>query len=83
MTRYELILKCKKENSFTTLVASGLISITYASWFDIYETFLKEFENSKEKTKKQRYVCITNTVDLFNNKVSERQVYKIISFMEN
>ena len=81
MNRYELILKCKKDNSFTNLVASGLISITVASWFDIYENFLREVKESRDKSKKQRYVCVTNTVDMF--KISERQVYKIISFMEN
>ncbi len=81
MTRYELILKCKKENIFTNLVGSGIISITTASWFDVYENFLKQVEESKDKSKKQRYVCVTNVVEVF--KISERQVYKIISFMEN
>jgi hypothetical protein len=83
MTRYELIRKCKEESDFTGLIASGLISITIAAWFDIYEVFLLELSKKENRTKKERYLSVTHTCEYYNNRISERNVYRIIKFMEN
>lgn len=70
LSRYEFILKLKKQGVFVDLIASGLMSINVAGWFDIYELYLK-YKNVKE------------VADILDNKVSDRQVYRIIKFMEN
>ena len=78
LTRYEFIKKLKTENVYTDLIASGLMSINVAMWFDVYEIFLSEVSVIKEK-----YSSVTATSDILNNEISERQIYRIIKFMEN
>ncbi len=78
LTRYEFIKKLKTENVYTDLIASGLMSINVAMWFDVYEIFLSEVSVIKEK-----YPSVTATSDKLKNEISERQIYRIIKFMEN
>lgn len=70
ISRYEFILKLKKQGVFVDLIASGLMSVSVAGWFDIYELYLK-YKNAKE------------VADILDNKISDRHVYRIIKFMEN
>ena len=61
LSRYEFILKLKKQGVFVDLIASGLMSVSVAGWFDIYELYLK-YKNAKE---------VANILD---NKISDRHV---------
>lgn len=81
MNRYELITKCKKENDFTNLITSGLISIKIANWYDVYIYFLALLETKKEVTAKDRFAFVTQTAEYWN--VCETTVYNIIRFMES
>lgn len=71
MVRYELL----KATNITPLVASGIISINVATWINIYEYYLQELKDN------QKVLAISFTSDYY--KISERSIYKIISFMEN
>ena len=71
MVRYNLL----KETNITPLVASGIISISVATWLTIYEFYLTELKDN------QKVIAISFTSDYYN--ISERNMYKIISFMEN
>jgi hypothetical protein len=71
MVRYNLL----KSIDLTPLVASGIISITIATWLQIYEVYLDELKEN------QKVIAIQFTADYYN--ISERNIYKIINFMEN
>jgi len=73
-TRYELLAETKEKNVFNQLVYSGIISFTIATWFDIYERYLFETKSNKKSA------SILATSDYFG--VSERNVYRIIDYME-
>jgi hypothetical protein len=72
--RYELLSETKEKNVFNQLVYSGIISFTIATWFDIYERYLFETKSNKKSA------SILATAEYF--KVSERNVYRIIDYME-
>lgn len=74
MNRYEIITQLKTCSNFTQLVASGIVSISIASWLQIYETYLTELKHNDKPT------SIQFTADYYN--LSNRQIYKVISFME-
>ena len=71
MVRYELL----KNTNITPLVASGIISINIATWLTIYDFYLNELKEN------QKVIAISFTSDYYN--ISERNLYRIISFMEN
>lgn len=71
MVRYELI----KSINLTPLVACGIVSINIATWLTIYEFYLNELKDN------QKVIAISFTSDYY--KISERNLYRIISFMEN
>ena len=77
-TNYQILLDLKKQNLFTPLISSGIIGLHLASWIDIYTDFLNEI--SKPRSRKSD--SITFVIENYNNKISERQVYNIIKFME-
>ena len=71
MVRYELL----KNTNITPLVASGIISINIATWLTIYDFYLNELKEN------QKVIAISFTSDYY--RISERNLYRIISFMEN
>lgn len=71
MVKYDLL----KSIDLTPLVASGIISLTIATWLQIYELYLNELKEN------QKVIAIQFTADYYN--ISERNIYKIINFMEN
>ena len=74
MNRYEIITQLKTCSNFTQLVASGIVSLSISSWLQIYETYLNELKSNDKPT------SIQFTADYYN--LSNRQIYKVISFME-
>jgi len=74
MNRYEIINQLRNCTNFTQLVASGIVSISIASWLQIYETYLFELKSNDKPT------SIQFTADYYN--LSNSQIYKVISFME-
>jgi hypothetical protein len=71
MVRYNLL----KAIELTPLVSCGIISLTIATWLQIYELYLDELKEN------QKVIAIQFTADYYN--ISERNIYKIINFMEN
>lgn len=71
MVRYEIL----KGMNITPLVASGIISINIATWLTIYDFYLNELKDN------QKVIAISFTSDYY--RISERNIYRIISFMEN
>ena len=71
MVRYNLL----KDLNLTPLVSCGIISLTIATWLQIYELYLEELKDN------QKVIAIQFTADYYN--ISERNIYKIINFMEN
>lgn len=71
MVRYELI----KNLNLAPLVACGVVSINIATWLNIYEFYLNELKEN------QKAIAISFTSDYY--KISERNLYRIIYFMEN
>lgn len=56
------------------LVTKGVVSLTIPLWLDIYERY------KKETVKNAKAISVEATADYY--KMSSRQVYKIIVFME-
>jgi hypothetical protein len=75
MVRYKIIKELKEKTNFTQLVASGVVSLTIATWFQIYETYLSEI------VKNENSIAVQFTADHYN--VSNSQIYKIVSFMSS
>lgn len=71
MVRYELL----KSINLTPLVASGIVGINIATWLQIYDYYKNELQTNNKIN------SIQFTADYYN--ISDRSVYRIISFMEN
>jgi hypothetical protein len=57
------------------LVALGVIGITVVNWLDIYDHFISECKDN------QKAIAIQFTADYWS--ISERNLYRIISYFEN
>ena len=71
MVRYELL----KSINLTPLVAAGIVGINIATWLQIYDYYKNELQTNNKIN------SIQFTADYYN--ISDRSVYRIISFMEN
>lgn len=73
--RYDLLLKLQAEGCLTSLVASGIIPVSVATWYEIYKHYLSELIEN------QKVLAIQFTADQYE--ISESNLYRIIRFMEN
>lgn len=80
MTRYQTILNLKDD--FVKLIAKGIVPVHLLDWKVYYEAYLKEVEDYRQKHGKVRKTHVACSV-ADNYKISERQIYTIISFMES
>lgn len=79
MTRYETILSLGDD--FIKLMGKNIIPVHILDWKVYYEAYLKEkdvLEKTYGKNKKTR--AATVVADTF--KISERNIFKIIAYME-
>ena len=79
MTRYETLLSLG--DSLIKLIGKNIIPVHVLDWKVYYEAYLKETEalqKTNGKIKKTR--AAGNVAD--NYKISERNMFKIIAFME-
>ena len=79
MTRYETLLSLG--DSLVKLIGKNIIPVHVLDWKVYYEAYLKETETLQKtngKIKKTR--AAGNVAD--NYKISERNMFKIIAFME-
>lgn len=74
VNRYKILKELKKNGLFSSLVSSGIISISIANKLMIYEKYLQELDQN------QKPVAIQFTSEYY--KISVSNVYKIIVFME-
>lgn len=75
VTRYDLLLKLKEQGLFASLVASSIITLKTATWFMLYEKYLEELKTNIKP------IAVQFAAD--DNGVSERNMYRVIAFMEN
>ncbi|HYD91578.1 MAG TPA: hypothetical protein VEA37_08855 [Flavobacterium sp.] len=79
MTRYETITSLGDE--FMKLMGKNLIPVHILDWKVYYEAYLKELDSLQRKYGKLKKIRAAGIVaDNFN--ISERQLFKIIAFME-
>ena len=79
MTRYETITSLGDE--FMKLMGKNLIPVHILDWKVYYEAYLKELDSLQRKYGKLKKTSAAGIVaDNFN--ISERQLFKIIAFME-
>lgn len=72
--RLELLQRLQNEGLFAPLVAVGIVSISIATWLDIYSHYQKECEEN------QKTIAVQFTADYW--KISERNLFRIIKFLE-
>ena len=75
VSNYEFITKLKSDDTFKELIRRGLVSLSFESYYIIYEHY-----KSSLKTSKTRSDAITSTANEFN--ISESGVYVIIRKMK-
>lgn len=73
-TRQEMLLSLKQQGVFAELVAAGLIKLHVANWLDIYNHYIEECQSN------QKTIANQFTADHWG--VSERNLYRIIEYME-
>lgn len=73
-SRYQILTEIKEKKLFNQLVYSGIISFTIAIWYDIFEMY----QNNKKTLSKSD--SILETSNYFDT--SERNIYRIINYME-
>lgn len=74
-TRYQLMSELRSHNLLKELVARGVVNFTVVNWLEIYDHYLSECKEN------QKPIAIQFTADFWN--VSERNLYRIISYFEN
>jgi len=80
MNRYETILSLG--DNFIKLMGKSLIPVHVLDWKVYYEAYLKQTELLNKQYGKPKKTWAAGMV-AEEYKISERQMFKIISFMEN
>tara|TARA_R110002020_G_scaffold108595_2_gene251637 strand:- start:78 stop:296 length:219 start_codon:yes stop_codon:yes gene_type:complete len=70
---YEIIKELKEKDLFSKCLQTGLISVSFSRYYDIYEFYIAEIKTTTKMT------ALVNTSEKFN--VGERSVYNIIGRM--
>lgn len=81
---YNELNKFIKKEIFHTLLQKGAIALSVIVQYNQYEHYLSEMKKPCNKTmrkKNKKVYCIARTAEKF--KVSDRQIYRAISFMES
>lgn len=76
MVRYELLKNLTGCVSLAKLTASGIVSISISTKLQVYETYLTELKNEKNKA-----VAVQSTADYYG--FSIKHIYSVINFMES
>ena len=79
MTRYETIVSLGDD--FMKLMGKNLIPVHILDWKVYYEAYVKELESLQKKHGKIKKTRAAGII-ADNFKISERQLFKIIAFME-
>lgn len=72
-TRYDVLVSLGDD--LKRLTKLGFISCHILSWKQYYESYMHELQDNEKS------VAVTHVAD--KNKISERQVYKIIKYMKS
>lgn len=76
MVTYNLLKELKNQGLFDKCISTGIISYTYASWYNIYE-----FYKNERLTETSKMQCYTNTATHF--KLNERTIIRVVSRFED